>query len=404
LEKLRVNFFGGFSITYGDKYLNDSINRSKKLWTALEYLVFYRGNEISQNDLIELLWNDENCDNPLGAMKTLIHRVRAMLQTLEFPGELILQRRGAYFWNTSVETVTDTAKFDKLYQKGNDISLPDNERLKAKLAAIDLYEGDFLPKASNDTWAIPLAAYYRKKYTELVVGASEALTHAGKWDDIIEICSRAVTIDPYCEQIQYHYILALDKAGNHSTALKQYNTMLEMLYNELGVNPSPELTELYRQISKSHNSIETDLDLIKSDLEEATVTPGAFYCEYEVFRNVYRIEARAAARTGDSNYLCLFTVSEKKSAEVDRKRMNRVMEHLRSAISLSLRRGDVFSRYSVMQYIVLLPNVNYEQGVMIAERILRRFRSAYSRDDVSVSYNLRALIPIGIAMTPVGIK
>jgi hypothetical protein len=83
------------------------------------------------------------------------------------------------------------------------------------------------------------------------------------------------------------------------------------------------------------------------------VTPGAFYCEYEVFRNVYRIEARAAARTGDSNYLCLFTVSEKKSAEVDRKRMNRVMEHLRSAISLSLRRGDVFSRYSVMQYIVL---------------------------------------------------
>jgi hypothetical protein len=41
---------------------------------------------------------------------------------------------------------------------------------------------------------------------------------------------------------------------------------------------------------------------------------------------------------------------------------------------------------------------------MIAERILRRFRSAYSRDDVSVSYNLRALIPIGIAMTPVGIK
>ena len=41
-SELKVNMLGGFSLSYGDKVLNDDSNRSKMLWILLEYLITFR--------------------------------------------------------------------------------------------------------------------------------------------------------------------------------------------------------------------------------------------------------------------------------------------------------------------------------------------------------------------------
>ena len=41
------------------------------------------------------------------------------------------------------------------------------------------------------------------------------------------------------------------------------------------------------------NSVEMDLNVIKSDLKEAVKTKGAFWCDYTIFKNIYRIHARS---------------------------------------------------------------------------------------------------------------
>lgn len=78
------------------------------------------------------------------------------------------------------------------------------------------------------------------------------------------------------------------------------------------------------------------------------------------------------------------------------------MEHLNHAIRGSLRCSDVYTRYSISQYIILLPTVTMEKGEMVMKRILSNFRRLYSRKDLIVDYKLQPVIPW--KRTPAGLR
>lgn len=46
--------------------------------------------------------------------------------------------------------------------------------------------------------------------------------------------------------------------GKQQQALSHYNYVTDLFYRELGVSPSEPLRNLYREISKTVNSVETD--------------------------------------------------------------------------------------------------------------------------------------------------
>lgn len=53
--------------------------------------------------------------------------------------------------------------------------------------------------------------------------------------------------------------------------------------------------------------------------------------------------------------------------------------------------GDVAARYSLTQYIVLLPTCNYESGVMVAERIREAFSKTIGKKHMHLTYELEEL-------------
>ena len=79
-NKIHITMFGQFSISYRDKRLCENEYRGSKMISLLEYLISQRGREITQNELIDLLWSDSK--NPANALKTLVHRTRAMLDEM----------------------------------------------------------------------------------------------------------------------------------------------------------------------------------------------------------------------------------------------------------------------------------------------------------------------------------
>lgn len=44
----------------------------------------------------------------------------------------------------------------------------------------------------------------------------------------------------------------------------------------------------------------------------------------------------------------------------------------------------VFTRYSISQYLILLPTVTIEKGEMVLKRIISNFRKLYNRKDITV--------------------
>lgn len=391
-ETLKISMFGGCSLTYGDVTLDDKNIRSKKIWTPLEYMIAFRSRDISREELIEVIDPQEKSENPSNTLKTLIHRMRHTLDELHMADgkDIIIQSRGSYAWNPQIPCEVDTELFESLCQEG-DRAEDSEEKLQAYEKAIRLYKGDFLPKSAMESWAVQLNVYYHTMYINTAHKAVELYRAMGKFNQIVETCQNALKIDPYDEFFYRELILALVELKNSQAALDQYQKMSSLFYKEFGVTPSKELTKLYREIIKSTKKVETDLSVIKEDLWDRDSTRGAYFCEYEIFKDIYRLEVRSAARTGVSVYICLLTFVGKNAKAPALKMLNKYMDRLQDCICHSLRRGDVFSKYSVSQYILMLPTVTYETGEMVLNRIISNFRSENPSCPLRLEYTMQPL-------------
>lgn len=386
---------GGFRLTIGDISITNKVQQAKKPWTILEYLVYYHSREIPSDELVGIIWPEDNNVNPANALKTLIFRTRKLLEPFKLSTQqLITQNHGTYCWNPEVSLSLDTSEFESLYKQSCQPGLPESQQLEFLLKALALYKGDFLPKAAWEPWVIPISRHYHSIFVRAVMQAVELLLKDEQWDSIIRLCRHAVSVEALNEDFQYYYIYALFSSGRQRQALEQYRVMVDSFYNEFAITPSERMANLYKLIQDREHGVNTDLSLIQKSIQESQQSLGAYFCEFTVFRDIYQLERRAIARTGDSIFLGLLTLSQEDGSLPKASVLTRAMGHLGNAATGSLRHGDVYTRYSVSQYMILLPSASYENGEMVMQRIIRNYKKAYLRKDIIVHYSLQAVAPI----------
>jgi DNA-binding SARP family transcriptional activator len=388
-QKLQVNMLGEFSISCGDKIIRDKDARSKKVWNILERLIFYRDREIQKEELIEILWANERLDDPGNALKTLLYRVRSTIEELGFDSgkSVVRYKHGAYSWNRDIEMLVDTEEFER-YIRLAESSDGEHDKLELLLKALSFYKGDFLPASASELWVIPISSYFHSLYVNLLGNTIPLLSEAARYEEIVELCRHAVDIDPYDEHLHYIMIRSLIAAGSGQAAYQHYIYVTDLFYSKFGITPSDEFTSLYREIADNDNNIvELDLNRIKMSLDSSVKYKGAFFCELEIFKDFYRLETRSAARTGLVTYLGLLTLGEE-SPNIRRKTVNAAMERLKETIGVSLRNSDVYTRYSVSQYLILLYSSTYEKGSQVMRRIISNYNRGAPKNRLALSYGL----------------
>ena len=369
-----VRFLGGFGFEMDGTELTDETNRAHRIWNVLSYLIIHRDRMIPQSEFIDVFWPHDESSNPNNALKTLLYRIRSLVDDVFGPvPELILSQRGSYSWNRDVVCQVDTDRFEALCRKAENPFLAGSERIVLYREAISLYKGDFLPRLSGELWVIPISTRYHEMYLSAVKNMARLLDEAGEYEEMANVCTRAIDIDKLDEDIHVLLIRALLHQGKNAVALSYYGQATELLYRNLGVKPSKELRALYTAIMKVEQGLETDLEVIQKELRETAMRPGAFICEYGFFREIYRLEARRAKRNGMCVHVALITVSLPDGGTPSFKVLNATMDQLLRELLDGLRRGDVVSRYSGAQYVVLLPYANYEDSNMVMERIINTF-------------------------------
>lgn len=398
---LCITSFGGFSISVlnpdeteaGAAVISDGTGHSNKLWTLIGYLLFSGRDKVPDGDLVEILWpgNDSPAD-PLNSLRLLVHRARAQLDRLGcYKGsELILSGNGAYSWNKKLPLRLDTECFERLCR--NAANGRGSKRLDVLLEALAIYKGRFLPKLSYQQWTMTLDTYYHSKYTALCLEAVELLRSLGRYRDIIEICTKAVILTPYTEQLHVALIEALTAVGSYSEAMAHYKIAADMLSNDLGIAPSDELKAAYKVLSHNTQAMESNIGMIREALT-GSKADGAFYCDFELFRQIYELKARECLRSGEMVQLSLITVSPCRGKKPGVRSRNAAMERMDTIIRSSLRKGDVYTRFSVMQYLLLLKSINCENGEITLERIRRNYKQSVSRTDYLLQCSLLPLEP-----------
>jgi DNA-binding SARP family transcriptional activator len=388
LTKVEISLLGEFYIKYGECVISEKNDRSRKKWLLLKYLIAFREREISQNELFELLWDGSENENPAGALKTLLHRLRTTLSELNLPEgrEMIVNFMGSYAFNRSLECVIDTEEFERFFKLSVQPGLSEKEQLDYCRKAIDIYKGDFLHGSAFEKWITPINVYYHSIFLRVAHHAVDILYRHKMYAEIISICRKAITIDVLDQRIHYMLIKTLAESGERQNAKKHYDYVIDLFYNKQGINPQGDLTELYEEIVKTDKQYETDLDGIKIRLNEKSPPQGAFFCEYEFFKHIYRLEMRDAERSKQTVYICLVTITDRDGAVPPPKTLSKSAERLRHSIGCSLRASDIFSRYNASQYIIMLPSATESTSEMVMRRIVRKYRRDYPKSPVKLIY------------------
>jgi len=392
-KELRVKMLGNFSLSYQGKTMDDSSDRSRKVWLLLGYLLYNHARTVSAEELVELLSRKEGA-NPAGALKTTLHRARNAMDALftNAGHEFILNKNGGYFWSPDYSISLDIVDFERLYFEAE--AETDKERkLQLWMEAEKLFEGDFLKKLSSEIWVVPVSAYYHRLYLEIVSGILSQLEEKGLYEELCTVAKKAVVFEPSREEFSQYLMKAQLQLGMQKNAAETYENLRALLLNDYGVMPSEETRLIYRKVLRIINSNSLQLDAIKLQLTEKNSAPGAMMCEYDFFRALYQAEARAIARNGNAVHIALLSVLDKEGEELAQRSLDRVMNNLQEQIRINLRKGDIASRCSVSQFIIMLPQANYENSCMVCRRIISAFSRQYPHSPARIDYVVEAMQP-----------
>ncbi|MDL2327407.1 winged helix-turn-helix domain-containing protein [Ruminococcaceae bacterium OttesenSCG-928-A11] len=396
-KEIKVRFFGNFQVILDGVIINESTSRAKRPWNLLQFLMVFRHKTVAKQQLIEALWPDDTSEQPDKALKNLVYRVRAFFtgQGAAFGQDVVLYRNGNYQLNNDLPWVIDFERFEALYNQAMREGAAADESIECAMEAIGLYRGDFLAEQVYEDWVLPYNTYYRTLFFKCVGHALDLLEECGRDSDIELVCNRALAVDQFEEGLHLAYMNALVRQDKKAAALSHYNKMADMFFREMGVSPSEELRELYQALSQSLNNTETDLYSIKNALSETEVTNDAFYCDFDVFRSLYRLEARAAERSGQAVFVGLLTLSRTDGGELaEGEELNRSMAALLDSVHQSLRRGDVVSRFSLSQYILMLPTLTVENAEMVLARVREKFGRAAPYKWLHLETKIQPLDPV----------
>lgn len=390
-ETLNVQMLGGFSLSLGEKIISCQDKRSPRVWNLLAYLVFFHQKAVSSDELITALWG-ENSDNPANALKTTLHRARALLDTL-YPGaghELILAGKGSYRWNQDCPISLDCREMEHLLHRSE---AEPEQQLELLLEALSLYQGGFLDSQSAEAWSIPYSTYYQQLYLQALYRAVPLLEQEQRYEEAAALCRSALQHDPYAEatyQLLMRCLLALHQ---REQVVALYEEMSKLLLSNFGVMPDQESRALYHEALRTVNPGAITPEQFLEQMQEPDPISSALCCDFDFFKIIYQAQARVLARSGDAVHTALLTLKAKAGRELSSHSLELAMDNVQSCVAHSLRKGDVISRCSSSQFVIMLPQANYENSCMVCRRLQDNFRKKYPHSPVLIDFFVQPLIP-----------
>ena len=234
---LHIKMLGDLTVKKNDEDITPLIKRSDNLLKLMCYLIMLKGKTVSATELTDIVFAEQEYENPVKAVNNLIYRLRKMIDGNEATG--YIRRTGdGYSWNMAAAFTLDIVDFERAADEGIRSVLAGEPNEQALQQAIDIYQDDFLREMVYENWTVPTRQNYKNKFLRCVDEIIKILKATDRKLDIINICDKAIAIDPYCERLHVAYLDALLAEDRVAHASRHYSYITKLLYNEFGVYAS----------------------------------------------------------------------------------------------------------------------------------------------------------------------
>lgn len=361
-----AKFLGSFSLDFNGQRLWLKGSPQKKSMQLLMALLKAGAEGATRQQLLEVVWK-EGCDSQKerSILNQHLYYLRQLIQESHFPeGKYIIVRKPKYYFTEDYEIHSDTEQLDQILEEIRNAEAAGEDTLELLRRFCRGYTGEFLPMLNGEEWVVEKSAYYQKQYFSCLSRLCSRLKEMGEYQEMLELCTAASQIHPYDEwqAVQIDCLVAMNR---YKDALKVYEDAAEFFYEDLGVSSLNRTIARYRNTEGRLHYLSSALAGIRKGLNEEERLWGAYCCSYPSFVDVYRIVIRMQERTGIGSLLMVCTLNIAGSGE----NTETWMERFRQFMAGSIRNGDVYTRYSPNQFLVLLMQAEEKDVENIEERL-----------------------------------
>lgn len=250
---VRISVLGSTEVTVGDRIVSLGGPGAR---AVLARLLVASGHVVSTDLLIEDLWSGGPPPKALAALQVHVSNLRRLLEPARAPrtpATVIVSAPPGYALRLPTEAV-DAWYFDRLVTEG--LTAADRaSRIEILSQALDRWKGIPYHEHLDADWARIESARLTQMYATALEARAHAYLEEGRVELAADQLDHHVAEHPGREFAVRLLASAQYRCGRQADALATLRRTREYLLDELGVDPSPELQQLERDILQQRPSL-----------------------------------------------------------------------------------------------------------------------------------------------------
>jgi len=260
---LRIELFGGFRAYDGSTPIERFA--APKVEALFGYLLLNRGRLWSRESLMDLFWGDVPKAEPRSCLNSSLTRLRNALAGFH-QRECIIARGGYVGLDEHRAPWLDVAEFELAMKEGMTPLVAAADKVRALKRADDLYRGPLL-EGVYETWSISERERLERVHLGILEQLMRSVRSEGRHLEAIAYGARILEVDPLREDVHRDVMRLQNDLGQRAEAGKQYMRLRHQLHRDLGIEPMPETSALWREISGSVDDPRVPAGAIQAQLE-----------------------------------------------------------------------------------------------------------------------------------------
>jgi DNA-binding SARP family transcriptional activator len=229
----------------------------QKQRALLAVLLLHAGEVVSSEHLVGQLWGEHPPKTAATSLQNLVSQLRKLLGN-----DAIETRPPGYVLRVNRDRF-DLARFEQLVADARHV--PAERRAQMLRDALALWRGPPLADFAFEEFAQGEIRRLEELRLDALEARLEAELEAGGGGELVAELEPLVAQFPLRENLRRLLMLALYRAGRQADALRSYHDTRRVLDEELGIEPSPALKQLYSSILRQETVLQREPTRVDQD-------------------------------------------------------------------------------------------------------------------------------------------
>jgi DNA-binding SARP family transcriptional activator len=206
----------------------------------LALLILNAGSVVSTDRIVDELWGEQPPRTALSSLQNFVSRLRRLLGA-----EAVVMKAPGYMLDAAPEQI-DASRFERLVAQAREIEV--RQRGPKLREALALWRGPPLADCAFERFAQAEIRRLEELRLDAIEERLDADLELGSGAELVAELEGLVTQHPLRERLRGQLMVARARAGRQAEALQVYHDFRRALVDELGIEPSALLKQLYREI------------------------------------------------------------------------------------------------------------------------------------------------------------